>query len=112
VLPAQYYEGFKGQQQLPVVLYCIKISTDYFDIRLPNITDVLVVLYIWQLQNQKICFHPSLPFSSFSFMSHRMQQLHAHSNWTTPFFSGCRSHECQLSGWKDGYNDRWIVETS
>jgi hypothetical protein len=53
MLPAQCYEGFKGQQQLAIVLYCIKISTGYFDIGLPNITDVLAVLHNWQLQNQK-----------------------------------------------------------
>jgi len=53
MLPAQCCEGFKGQQQLAIVLYRIKISTDYFDLDLPNITDMLAVLYNWQLQNQK-----------------------------------------------------------
>jgi hypothetical protein len=53
MLPAQCYAGFKGRQQLAIVLCCIKISIDYFDIGLPNITDMLAVLYDWQLKNQK-----------------------------------------------------------
>jgi hypothetical protein len=112
VLPTHCYEGFEGQQQLAIVLYCLKISTDYFDVGLPYITDMLAVLYNWQLQNQKSA-------SIHHFLSTLSVLYHIQCNSYTltlagqaPFFSGCLSHECQLSEWKDGYTDRWVVETS
>ena len=112
VLPAQWYEGFEGQHQLAIVWYCIKISRDYFEVGLPIITDVLAVLYSWQLPNQKSAFiHHFL--STLPVLYHiQCNSYMVIFNWTASFFFGCRSHECQLSGWKDGYSDRWIVVTS
>jgi hypothetical protein len=70
MLPAQCYEVFKGQHQLAIVLCCIKISIDYFDIGLPNITDMLAVLYDWQLKKIRNLLPSITSFQLFQFLYH------------------------------------------